>query len=388
MNVLGDIAPGYEPVREAFAAAFDGLPRMGAALAILRNGEPVVDLWGGLADARAGAPWHRDTATVIFSCTKGLTSILAATLVKDGRLGYDIPVAAYWPEFAQGGKGAVLVRHVLAHRAGLSAPREDLTVDDLLDWETVTTALARQEPLWEPGTGHAYHSITHGWLVGEILRRITGMPVGEHFARALAAPLGVDAWIGLPTNEEARVAHLEVGASLRRLTEQQERDRMPGIDWSLRAMTLGGALPPELASEEGGFNDPALRGAQVPGAGGIATARALATIWSATVTETEGQRVLDDDTLRSALRPQSEGEPVFPVPPPWPRWGMGFQLDSAARRYLTTESFGHDGAGGQVAFADPGARIGFAFLTNQMEAIDDTRATRIVDALRAVVAAS
>jgi len=386
MTPDGEIASGYETVREAFAAAFAGLPTMGAALAITRNGEPVVDLWGGVADARTGQAWTRDTATVIFSCTKGLVSILAARLVQEGRLDYDAPVAEYWPEFAHAGKGGALVRHVLAHRAGLSAPREDLTSADLVDWNAVTASLARQEPLWEPGSGYAYHSITHGWLVGEIVRRITGESVGEYFARTIAQPLGADVWIGLPETHASRVAHLTVGASLRALTEQQTRDAMPGVDWNRRAMTLGGALPAELVSDDAGFNDPALRAAEIPGAGAIATARALANVWSSTITSTSGVRVLDDATLESALAVQSDGEPVFPVPAPWPRWGMGFQLDSDARRYLSAGSFGHDGAGGQVAFADPGTGIGFAFLTNQMEAIDDVRATRIVDAVRAVVA--
>jgi len=147
-------------------------------------------------------------------------------------------------------------------------------------------------------------------------------------------------------------------------------------------MTLGGALAPELITVNEGFNDPAVQAAEIPGAGGISTARALATIWSATVVETDGVRLLGSEVLDTATVVQSEGPPVWDVPGPWPRWGMGFQLDSEARRFLTSTSFGHDGAGGQSAFADPGAQIGFAYLTNQMEAIDDQRATRVIDALR------
>lgn len=384
----GTTAPGFEEVADAFRRAFDDKPEMGAALAVRHRGATVVDLWGGVADARAGTPWTADTATVVFSCTKGLVAILAAELVRTGRLDYDALVTDYWPEFGQAGKGHTRVRDLLAHRAGLSAPREDLNVADILDWETVTGMLAAQEPLWQPGSGYTYHAITYGWLIGEVIRRVAGESVGAFFARTVTVPLGADAWIGLPAEEEHRVALSRVGPSLRALTEMQIRDAPEGIDWNGRAMTLGGALPRELVADDAGFSLPAVREAEIPGAGGISTARALAAIWSATVTETDGVRLLDDATLATALAVASEGSPVFEVPPPWPRWGMGFQLDSEARRYLTADSFGHDGAGGQVAFADPQHEVGFAFVTNQMEAIDDHRATRVIDALREVISRS
>ena len=381
----GTVASGYEGVAAAFERAFDGAPDMGAAVALWVDGHPVVDLWGGVARPAESVPWQRDTATVVFSCTKGLVSLLAARLVQDGRLDYDAPVAAYWPEFAAAGKEGVLVRHLLSHRSGLSAPIEALTRDDVLDWSRVTERLAAQAPIWEPGTGYAYHAITHGWLIGEVIRRITGLSVGEYFAELAARPLSADVWIGLPDAEQARVAEIRVGQTLHDLIAQQARDRAPDrIDWSDRAMTLGGAFPPELVGPGEAFNDPRVRAAEIPGAGGIATARGLAAVWSATVVPTSGVRVLDDAVLDEALVVQSEGSPVFDVPPPWPRWAMGFQLDSEARRYLGPTSFGHDGAGGQVAFADRDARVGFAFVTNQMEAVDD-RATRIIEVVRDLV---
>lgn len=381
--VEGTSAPGFESVRAAFEASFEGKPDMGAALSIRHRGVQVVDLWGGVADERSRLPWNAGTLSVIFSCTKGLVSLLAARLVQEGRLDYDARVADYWPEFAAAGKSDVRVRHLLAHRSGVSAPREPLTAEEIIDWDLVVDRLAAQEPLWEPGTGYAYHAITHGWLAGEVIRRITGRSVGEYFAETVAAPLHAEAWIGLPAALHDRVAHLQVGSTLAQLTRQQADARTPGVvDWSERAMTLGGAFTPELVTVEGGFNSPEIQSAEIPGAGGIATARALATIWSSTVVETEGTRLLTDATIHAATAPQSEGPPVWDVPGPWPRWGMGLQLDSEARRYLSPHGFGHDGAGGQVAFADPEAQVGFAFLTNQMEAIDDLRATRIVDALR------
>jgi CubicO group peptidase (beta-lactamase class C family) len=175
-DVHGHVAAGFEAVGDAYAAAFEGRPLMGAALAVRHRGELVVDLWGGIADDRDGSPWERDTASVVFSCTKGLMAILAARLVEEGRLDYDAPVAEYWPEFAQAGKSGVLVRHVLAHQSGLSAPRRPWTLTDALDWTRATTALAAQEPLWEPGAGHAYHALTHGWLVGERRARRPSAP--------------------------------------------------------------------------------------------------------------------------------------------------------------------------------------------------------------------
>jgi CubicO group peptidase (beta-lactamase class C family) len=382
--VEGNVNAGFEPVLDAFVAAFDGRPRMGAALAIRHHGELVVDLWGGVADDRDDAPWSRSTLNVIFSCTKGLVSILAARLVQEGRLDYDAPVAEYWPEFAQAGKSGVLVRHVLAHQAGLSAPRSPWTLADALDWTAVTTALAEQEPLWEPGTGHAYHALTHGWLIGEVIRRVTGMRVGDYFAETIAEPLGEEVWIGLPADLDDRVAHLHLGPSSAPVAPATSAVTGEAA-WSELALTLGGAFPVELVGPDCGFNLPAVRAAEIPGAGGIASARALAAVWSATITETSGVRILEDSTLEHALAVQSDGRPILDVPPPWPRWGLGFQLDSAARRYLTSAGFGHDGAGGQVGFADPSVGVGFGFLTNQMEATGDDRATSVVDALRRVL---
>ena len=386
--IHGRVTPGFEPVADAFAAGFAGRPEMGGALAVRHQGAEVVSLWGGSADPRIGSAWTEHTASVIFSCSKGLVSLLAAQLVDAGQLDYDAPVARYWPEFAQAGKGGVTVRQLVGHQAGLSAPRSDFTFNDILDWDVVTTELARQAPLWPPGTGYAYHAITHGWLVGELVRRITGKSVGTAFAETIAEPLGASAWIGLPENHQGPVAHLQVAPQLAGLWDAEAAlDTVDTPNWPYRAMTLGGALPAALVTPEGGFNDRRLQQAEVPGAGGIATASGLAAIWSATVAPTEGVTLLSPDMVSLATKTVTGGEPVFPAPPPYARWGMGFQLDAPARRYLTTHSFGHDGAGGQSAFADPELRVGFAFLTNWMEAGEDRRATDIIDALRGVIGA-
>jgi CubicO group peptidase (beta-lactamase class C family) len=382
-KVSGTVASGFEAVSDAFAEGFAGHPTMGAGLHIRVDGKPVVNLWSGVADERSSGPWSAHTPSVIFSCTKGLVSLLAANLVREGRLAYDEPVATYWPEFAAAGKGTVTVAQLLSHQAGLSALRENLTRDDLLNWDRVTALLAAQEPLWPTGTGYAYHALTHGWLAGDVIRRIVGCSVGEYFNDLVARPLGVDAWIGLPGNLAGQPAHLQVSAALEDLWRDEARKPEP--NWSFKAMTLGEALPAALVTPDGGFNDPAIRGAEIPGAGGIASAEALATIWSATVATTNGIRLLDDEVLDAATQTQSQGRPIFEADPPYSRWGMGFQLDSDARRYLGDTSFGHDGAGGQVGFADRRTRIGFGYVTNWMMGPGDVRATRIIDALRAIV---
>ena len=377
-DIQGTAESGYEEVADAFAEAFAGRPTMGAGLTIRVDGRRVVHLWGGVADERTAAPWREDTASVIFSCTKGVSSVLVARLVQEGLLDYEQPVARYWPEFAAEGKAEVTVADLLAHRAGLSAFRSPLTLEQALDWSFATAALAVQQPLWTPGTGYAYHAITHGWLAGELVRRVTRQSPGEYLAR-IAEPWADAIWIGLPDAQRSRVAHLQASESQLEAGRQLEAAESP---WTPRAMTLGGAFPAALVTPRGGFNDPRVQAAQIPGAGGIATADALSAFWSATVAETDGVRLLDDAVLDQALIPMSAGEPVFPTDGPWPRWARGFQLDSDARRYLGGSSFGHDGAGGQVAFADRDARVGFGFVTNWMEAGADDRATNIVDALR------
>ncbi len=383
VTIHGAVAPGFEAVADAFERAFADRPRMGGGLHILVNGQCVADLWGGVADARDGRAWTKDTPSTIFSCTKGLVSILAARLVQEGRLDYNAPVARYWPEFAVAGKDPVTVGQALAHQAGLSAPRADLVEDDIVDWDRVTAILAAQEPLWPLGKGYQYHALTHGWLVGEIIRRVTGKSVGAYFKELVAGPLGVDAWIGLPDEFAGKPAHIEVSQPLQALWAEEAKK--PAPNWPYKAMTLGNALPVDLVSEHGGFNKQRIRAAEIPGAGGVASAEALATIWSASVVSTRGINLLDPAVIAEATRTQSEGMPVFGGEPPYSRWGYGFQLDSEARRYIGDGCFGHDGAGGQIGFADPARQIGFGFVTNWMMGPEDQRATSIIEALRQLV---
>lgn len=385
-RIEGDVASGFEPLADLFAAGFADAPGMGAALSIRIDGRSVVDLWGGVADARTGRAWSRATPSVIFSCTKGLMSALLARLVDAGKLDYDRPVAHYWPEFAAAGKSAITVAQALSHRAGLSAPRLDMRLDQALDWAFATGELAAQAPLWPPDSGYAYHAITHGWLTGELIRRITGRSAGQHLADTIA-PLGLDLWVGLP-DRIANTSHLQLAPDLARLWAETPATLEDGSpNWLQRAMTLGHVFPDGLATPQGAFNDPRVLAAEWPGAGGVASAEALAAFWSATVTATDGLGpLLSPEVIARATHTASEGMPVFGGVPPFHRWGLGFMLDCAPRRLLTPRGFGHDGAGGQIGFADPDLRVGFGYVTNLLRVSPEPRGQSIVDALRAILA--
>jgi CubicO group peptidase (beta-lactamase class C family) len=419
-DIEGSVAAGFEPLGEAFAEALAASHEHGGALHVRLDGNVVADLWGGNAvydgdaprrsGSRSGTrrrprsetkgvsprsssdqrrairadrlPWQSDTPSVIFSCTKGLVSILAGELVREGRLDLDAPVSAYWPEFDRHGKGSMPVRWLFSHRAGLPAVRQDLQLADLVDWGRIVEVLAEEEPLLPPGETHQYHALTFGWLAGEIVRRISGKHVDQLFAERITQPLGVEAWIGMPEHELGRVAQLYSA------TPPPDAVALPpDVDPELaalneRAMTLGSAFPADLAPENAGFNSDEVRRAVIPGAGGIATASALATIWSATVCDAEKIRLLNDEVIADMSREQSAGKPAVPFPGPWQRWGTGFMLSSDARPFLTNASFGHDGAGGQVAFADPEYKVGFAYLTNDLQRTGDKRGVLLVEVLR------
>ena len=193
---------------EVFVANFDEGREVGAAFAAYHRGRKVVDLWGGVADPATGRPWSEDTIVLVFSSTKGATALCANLLAERGQLDVDAPVADYWPEFAQAGKGQIPVRYLLSHEAGLAWIDGDMSLEEALSWDPVVAALARQKPHWEPGTQHGYHATTYGWLVGEVIRRVCGRSVGTFFREEVAGPLGLDFWIGLPESEEPRVAPL------------------------------------------------------------------------------------------------------------------------------------------------------------------------------------
>ena len=381
-EVAGTLEPAFEPVVTAFREEMDLQPAGGAALAIYQHGRRVVHVWAG--EASPGRAWDEDTASVLFSCTKGLTSILALQLVQEGLLDLDAPVRRYWPEFGQAGKEDVPVRWLLQHRAGLSAPREDVPLESLLAGEPFDAMLAAQAPLWAPGTGHGYHAVTFGNLVGRVIRAVTGTSIGAAFQSRIAAPLDAASWIGLPEQERARVATLLTDGT--RVAEGARPGSGPY--WVERALTLGGAIPIGIAGDASGFNDPRFHAAELAAIGGIATADALARIWSATVTETAGVRLLSDDTVRAAMVPSTLGASVWGEPPTWAVRGLGVMVDTTAGSVLMSgDSLGHDGLGGQAGFADRAHGIGFAYISNFLANGPDQqgRWQRIMRALRDVL---
>ncbi|WP_424532622.1 serine hydrolase domain-containing protein [Sphaerisporangium viridialbum] len=366
----------FGAVADAFSRNFADFDELGAAVTVFAGGREVVDLWGGVADARSGRSWEQDTIVPVFSCAKGVVSICAHLLAQRGRLDLDAPVARYWPEFARGGKEAITTRMVLGHRAGLPVLDRVLSFEEIIQWTPVIRAIEEQEPLWEPGTAHEYHGHVFGFLVGEVIRRITGLTPGAYFRKAIADDLGLSTWIGLPQDEAGRLA---------RLAEAEGRPPMPGPEsLPVRIVTMNGAFVFPGLTEPHGWNDLALLGAEIPGAGAVSSASGLAGLYAAAVTGVDGSaRLLTPDTVTDAVRELSSGASWSGFPDLGARWGSGFLLDGPRfRPMLGARSFGNDGAGGQFAFGDDEFGVGFAYVANRMIGHGDARANRLIAALR------
>jgi CubicO group peptidase (beta-lactamase class C family) len=397
----GQVARGFEPVREAFARNFADHGELGAAVAVYVDGEKKADLWGGVADAATGRPWARDTLVLVFSVTKGATGVLCALLAEQGRLDLDAPVARYWPEFAVNGKADVTVRHVLSHTAGLPVMEADLTVEELIDGRPAAAALAAQRPLWEPGTRHGYHGLTYGWLTGEIVRRATGQTVGELFAAEVAAPLGLDFHIGLPERSAARLAPLidppvadpaAVETAIAALPDPEARAVARDI---IAAMSDPASLMYRMAMCNGTLPTPAallwnrrdLHAAEQPAANGVTDACSLARMYAACVGEVDGTRLLSAAALAAATREQAAG--TDQVMPFRNRFATGFTLPSPSLRLLSGHSFGQLGASGALGFGDSAHRVGLGYVTNLIGGAPegDPRPAALVSALREVLKA-
>lgn len=374
--VHGEVAPGFEPVREAFAANFEQHGDVGAAFALYRHGEKVVDIWGGVADQETGRAWEEDTLQLVFSTTKGVTAACAHLLVQRGELDLDAPVAEYWPEFKANGKETIPVRWLLSHRAGLPVVDAALTPEELFAWDPMVEALAAQQPVWEPGTKHGYHAVTYGHLVGEVIRRVSGKSVGRFLQDEIAGPLGAEFYIGLPESEEHRVSKL-VSFQLGVTDEQREMFKNFDIETlpeeirpivrafldpnSLSSRALSGITEPPMD-----YNTRAMHAAEVPAAAGICTARGLARLYAGLIGEVDGVRILTDETVANATVEQSKGtDAVLMIPT---RFGLGYFLPSSYSALMGPKSFGHSGAGGSLGLADPDAGIGFGYVMNKMTA--------------------
>ena len=372
----------FSAVREAFAEGFRSRNEIGSAVAVTLDGKSVVDLWAGHADLARTRPWARDTIVNIYSCTKGMTALCAHQLVERGQLDLDAPVATYWPEFAQASKARIPVRWLLSHRSGLPAVRDMLAPEALYDWTAMCDALAAQSPWWEPGTHHGYHAVTFGWLVGEVVRRITGRSLGTYFREEIAEPLGLDLHIGLADAEHGRVAEMSEIP-----TDQVDPDAL-GLAQVVFSDPEGMAArafvnPPSMAL---GPNNPEWRRAEIPGANGHGAARDLARVYGALARggTVDGIRVLSAESVARCASEQSFGpDQVLQIST---RFGLGFMLPQErpdARFGPSKRAFGHPGAGGSLGFADPEHRVGFGYVMNRMgpHILLDPRAVALIDAV-------
>ncbi|BCK69671.1 esterase [Streptomyces libani subsp. rufus] len=384
-TINGEVAARFEPVREAFAANFDRHGDIGAAVCVYHHGQPVVDLWGGIADPDTRRPWQRDTLQLVYSATKGATATAAHLLAQRGVLELDAPVAKYWPEFAANGKAEIPVRWLLSHQAGLVALDQPVPLADALAWQPMADALAAQRPLWTPGTAHGYHGRTWGWLVGEVIRRVSGRTPGRFFADEIAAPLGLDFFIGLPACERDRVSQM--------VHQQPEVDltAMPteSIPEELREQVAAWRDPNSFSNRAYqvtepaaiDFNSPEVQAAELPASNGISTARSLARMYASVIGEVDGVRLLTPETLASATREQASGTDEVLVAPS--RFSSGYMLPTETNPMIGPNSFGHTGRGGSLGFADPEHDIAFGYAMNHIiGGSDDTRASSLVDAVR------
>jgi CubicO group peptidase (beta-lactamase class C family) len=387
MIVHGEVAAGFEAVQQAFVANFDQHDDVGAAFALFVGGTKMVDIWGGVADVKKDREWDSATLTLVYSASKGITAIVAHLLAQRGELDLDAPVVSYWPEFGTEGKQNMPVRWLLSHRAGLPTFERRITREEALAWEPAVIALAAQHPLWEPGTTYGYHALTYGWLVGEVIRRATGRSLSQILAEDISRPLGLDLWIGLPASEESRVSRLIAAtppvldeAALAVIPSDQLRRIRESTDpSSLAFRTLNPTHPPF------NFNKAALHAAELGAANAITTARALAKLYASTMGEVDGMRLLGPATVAAATKEQSSGiDFVMGVPS---RFGTGFQLPFDGS-LMGPRSYGHAGAGGSLAFADPETGVAFAYVMNRMQIFlgPDPRTSGLIEAVRQAVA--
>jgi CubicO group peptidase (beta-lactamase class C family) len=385
-EIHGTVAPGYERVRDAFAANFAERGDTGASVAVVAGGQPVVHLWGGWADRARTRPWQPDTLTNVWSSTKAMTALCALVLIDRGELDPDAPVARYWPEFAAAGKRDIPVRWVLSHRAGLAAFSQPVTQDDLLDWAKMTSLLAAQAPLWPPGTVSGYHAVTFGYLVGEVVRRVTGQSLGRFLAREVAGPLGADFHIGLAEADLPRCAQLHNLPAPAPGGPAGRAARLGAADLS-GYPALAAALGQPRIRFNG--NDPGWRMAEIPAANGHGTALALATILGAAThgaPPLSSHPLIGANTLAAARTGQGRcTDLVLGIPL---NWGLGVALSGPEGHFgPNPAAFGHDGAGGSAVCADPEAGFAFSYVMNGMawSLVDDERKMTLLDAVYASV---
>ncbi|GAA2026972.1 serine hydrolase domain-containing protein [Nocardiopsis rhodophaea] len=404
-GIHGACAPEFTRVREVFEDNFARGLETGAAFTVFVGDEPVVDLWGGLADHRTASPWKHDTPCLAFSCTKALTAAAALRVAERGGRDLRAPVASWWPEFAAEGKDGVTGEQLMSHQAGLPAFDRRVTVAEAADHAAMAELLAAQAPVWEPGTAHGYHSLTYGWLAGEITRRLDGRTVGRYVADEIAGPLGLDLWVGAPDGVLDRTARLTTGPTNRKPARgngataagtampgtASDAARPDGEADGPRARLARDARDPEslfsrafaspdVAAVPGKYNNRDVLTAGWPAAGVITTAPALAGFYR----DLLAGRIVSPATLQDALRPRATGpDRVLHLDS---SFGLGFMRPSltfAVPRAARKGAFGHTGAGGSIGLADTDHDIALAYVMNRTgtELSGGIRAMRLVKAV-------
>jgi CubicO group peptidase (beta-lactamase class C family) len=379
--IHGKCDPAFSMVRDAFADNFEAGMEVGASCAVYVGGQKVVDLWGGFTDESHSTEWQQDTIVNLMSVAKGVASLCLHRLAAQGRLDLDRPIADYWPEFAQNGKGSILVRHALDHRAGIPIIEDPLWPGAVYDWSAMIRALESQAPIFPVGQQPAYHTVTMSFLVGELARRVTGNTLGAYFKREIADPLELDYWLGLPPSEHGRCARFIAWSGYNNKTNETD-------------------APPELLvkawqqfdpAHDDGYNSAQFRSAQIPGVSGHGNARAVAKLYAALSLggTVDGYEVIPSEALARAT--ELQWEDVEPVLTHNYRMGLGFTLNSEdAYMGPNAQAFGHVGAGGSTGFADPAARLGFSYGMNRMFPTRDNgpRARRLIEATYASLEAA
>ncbi|QYX75715.1 serine hydrolase domain-containing protein [Streptomyces akebiae] len=374
--VKGHVSSGFERIADAFTDNFRQRGDTAASCVVYAQGAPVVDIWAGRT---ARGAWTPDARTVVFSVSKGVTTVCLLMAAERGLIDLDAPVAKYWPEFATNGKETTTVRQLLAHQAGLVAPEWDVTVEDLRAWEPVADGLARQAPAWAPGTAYAYHALTIGWLAGEVLRRATGLRPGQWLREHVTDPLNLTMTYGA----DPAAADFHLLSDPLPITDPEAAAMMAaalGAPMIERSISLGGVFDAARITQDA--NTEAWLSVEIPAGNLVTNARSLARLYAATVGEVDGVRLLGSDVVRDALVVRSEGRP-FVGPDLGGGWGTGFMTSSTQRPMIGSGSFGHDGLGGCLGFAHLEAGIAFAYQTAQPGGLPDDRANALCHALHA-----
>ena len=370
-GIGGTVEKGYAAVRDAFAEG-QRADEGGAQLCVYRHGKKVVDLWCG-RDKVKNRPYTDQTITILMSCSKGAVATAAHMLSERGLLDLDAPVTKYWPEFGQAGKKDVPVSYLLSHRVGLTGfePKSGVGPRGLLDWQLCTSALAAMTPLWEPGTSYMYHAVTYGYLVGEVIRRVSGKMPGKFIADEIAKPLGLELWIGLPPEQEHRVAPHFSDAPVMSL--DQWKGLFAGFGIDVKSRVAQAMMHMIVGTDEAikMINTPEGHAAEIPAANMIGNARSLAKMYAATIGEVDGVRLMKRETMERARKPQTDGlkgpGDFAKLPNPDPqRLALGYELNRKIEPMLGDGSFGHAGAGGRMGFAHPESGTAVGYVCNNM----------------------